>query len=90
MPSEKAVELTPFHDFSLISVNEKIEWEQALPKAILNSMKMSSGFSISDWKIENQLIPMLLTTRELVRQGERNPSRICDYFSVNSNDFDHY
>ena len=89
MPSDTTIALTPFHDFSLITVNERIEWERALPHAILNSMRSSLGFAVSDCKIENQLMPMVLTTRELVRQGERNPSRISNYFSVDSNNFDH-
>lgn len=67
-------------DFSLIPVEERLQWRDALSRHLLNQMRSPSGFPLPGWKIEEQVVPMNLAVAGLLEQGVTEPQAIEERF----------
>lgn len=56
-------------DFSLVPVEERLQWRDALSLHLLHQMRSPSGFPLPKWKIEEQVVPMNLVVAGLLEQG---------------------
>lgn len=67
-------------DFSLISVQERTEWRDALARHIVQCMKLPDGRSLPEWKIEEQIASVNSAVASLIAQGYQDPQAIIQYF----------
>lgn len=51
-------------DYGLIQVQERIQWREALPRYLLANMSQANGQPLSQWKIEEQVQPVMATVYE--------------------------
>ncbi len=84
MPSSKAITVPEFHDFSLVSVNERIEWDRFLPRLMLDSIVSDSALTFSRDKYERFLLTMVVTARELIKSGVKDEHTLINYFDFGS------
>ncbi len=70
--------IDPFRDFSLITVEERLSWRNALPLHLLSYMRTSTGGLLSKNKIEEQIAPLSLAVRQCITEG-MNVSEIETY-----------
>lgn len=87
MPNTEAVIFSPAltGDFSLISVDERLKWRDALSRHLLTKMRSPSGHLLPEWKIDEQVIPMNLAVAALLEQGLHDPQSIEEYFESDGN-----
>ncbi|ANN80830.1 hypothetical protein [Bordetella flabilis] len=52
-------------DFGLISVAERVQWREALPRHLLGAMKQRDGSALPAWKVAEHIQPTLITIHEL-------------------------
>lgn len=75
-------------DFSLIPVEERLQWRDALSRHLLNQMHSQSGFPLTEWKIEEQVVPTNLAVAGLLEQGVTKPQaieeRLCSERAIRS------
>lgn len=91
MPNCEAVKKSPAltGDFSLVPIGERLQWRDALSRHLLGKMTTLSGYPLSEWKIDEQVVPMNLAIAGLLEQGISDPQAIEDHFEsdVNRNDY---
>lgn len=51
-------------DFGLISVEDRVQWREALPRHLLANMLQANGQALPEWKVEEQIQPVLATIYE--------------------------
>ncbi len=68
-------------DFSLIPVEERLQWRDALARHLLNQMRLPSGHPLPVWKIEEHVVPMNLAVAGVLEQGITEPQAIEERFS---------
>lgn len=68
--------------FSLISIDERAEWREALPRQIIAAMLPESGAEVPQWKIEEQVRPMISTVAALLESGVTDSQAIKQYFGL--------
>jgi hypothetical protein len=76
-------------DFSLIPVEERLRWRDALSRHLLNQMYSPSGLPLSDWKVDEQVVPMNFAIAGLLEQGivelRSIECRLCSVRTIRSN-----
>jgi len=68
--------------FSLVSIEERAEWREALPRQIIAAMLPASGEVSPQWKLEEQVKPMISTMAVLLDRGFTDPQAIKQYFGL--------
>jgi len=69
-------------DFSLVPVGERLQWRDALSRHLLDQMRSPSGFPLSKWKIDEQVVPMNLAVAGLLVQGVTELQMIEERFGL--------
>lgn len=69
-------------EFALNPVGERVEWRQAMARHLLSRIQTDDGFSLPDWKIEDQVTPMNSVIAELVAKGAKDLKDIEKHFRL--------
>ena len=57
-------------------MDERLAWRDALARHVLSRMRSRNGNPLSNWKMEEQLVPMSLAVATLIEEGVLNPQAI--------------
>lgn len=68
--------------FSLISIEERAEWREALARQIIAAQEDEGQLPSMQWKNDEQLRPMMLTVAVMLENGFDSPQAIKKYFGV--------
>jgi len=69
-------------DFGLIAVAERVLWREALPRHLLAGMCQANGDRLTEWKVDEQIRPVLATIYELFNKNPlANLQTLEEYFS---------
>jgi hypothetical protein len=77
-------------EFSLVTVAERVDWSQALPRHLLDRIDAGRAEPWPDWKTEEQVMPMTMLVQDLIAQGATNVPAIEQFFDrseENRNDY---
>lgn len=66
--------------FSLVSIEERAQWREALSRQIIAGIQPQSGEPAPQWKIDEQVRPMMFTVAVLLDRGFTDPQAIKQYF----------
>ena len=66
--------------FSLVSIEERAQWREALARQIIADLKPQFGVPTPQWKIDEQVRPMMFTVAVLLDRGFTDPQAIKQYF----------
>ncbi|KPY55715.1 MULTISPECIES: hypothetical protein [Pseudomonas syringae group] len=64
--------------FSLLSLEERAQWREYLARQII-AMQVADN-PVPQWKIEEQVRPMMVTVAVMIERGFENPQMIKKYF----------
>jgi len=64
--------------FSLLSLEERAQWREALARQIIDIQVADTA--VPQWKIEEQVRPMMVTVAVMIERGFKNPQEIKEYF----------
>lgn len=62
----------------MLSLEERAQWREALARQIIEIQVADT--SVPQWKIEEQVRPMMVTVAVMIEQGFKNPQAIKQYF----------
>lgn len=63
-------------DFSLVPVDQRVQWRDALAHNLLGKMRLSNGDVLSRQKIAEHVLPTTMLIQLLVKQGVTDPHEI--------------
>jgi len=66
--------------FCHLPIAERADWREALPRHLIGKMQLPDGGAIPDWKIEEQIAPVMLTIAVLLERGITDVQGIEKYF----------
>lgn len=68
--------------FCLLPIAERADWREALPRHLIRKMQLPDGSAIPDWKIEEQIAPVMLTITVLLERGISDVQGIEEYLEL--------
>lgn len=77
-------------EFSLVPVEERLAWRDALARHLLNQMRAKNGGPLPHWKVEEQIVPTNLAVAALIERGVVEPRAIEEQLcsdGANRNDY---